>query len=88
MDGQCATGIRYRDSSGTDRAVRARREVILSAGTVNSAKLLQISGIGPTALLQEIGAPIRIALEGVGENLRDHYSVRVTARARGRQNHQ
>ena len=82
MDGQCATGIRYRDSSGTDRAVRARREVILSAGTVNSAKLLQISGIGPTALLQEIGAPIRIALEGVGENLRDHYSVRVTARAR------
>lgn len=82
MDGRCATGIRYRDASGTDRTVRARREVILSAGTVNSAKLLQISGIGPAALLQEIGAPVQIALEGVGENLRDHYSVRMTARAK------
>ncbi len=82
LDGTRATGVRYRDGSGAEHVVEARREVILSAGAVNSPKLLQISGIGPVELLKEIGAPVRVALEGVGENLRDHYSVRMTARAR------
>ncbi len=82
MDGLRVTGVRYRDRAGRDHIVRAGREVILSAGTANSAKLLQISGIGAPAHLRDIGVPIRHALAGVGENLRDHYSVRMTARAR------
>lgn len=82
LEGRRATGVRYRDASGIEHEVGARREVILSAGAVNSPKLLQISGIGPPGLLQDIGVPVQVAHDGVGENLRDHYSVRMTARAR------
>lgn len=82
MDGCKATGVRYRDCAGREHVVQARREVILSAGAVNSPKLLQLSGIGPAGLLNGIGVPVHASLPGVGENLRDHYSVRMTARAR------
>ena len=58
------------------------REVILSAGAYNSPQLLQLSGIGPPALLQSLGIPVRHALAGVGENLRDHYAPRFTARVK------
>ncbi len=82
LEGRTATGVRYRDKSGAEHLVQARREVILSAGAVNSPKLLQLSGIGPAALLNDLGIPVHVDLPGVGENLRDHYSVRMTARAR------
>jgi choline dehydrogenase len=85
LEGRRAVGVRYvndRDRA-TVRSVRARREVIVSAGTVNTARLLQISGIGPGPLLAGIGVPVRHELAGVGENFRDHYSVRLVARARG-----
>ena len=82
MEGRKATGVRYRDGAGREHVVQARREVILSAGAVNSPKLLQLSGIGPADLLNGIGIPVHVLLAGVGENLRDHYSVRMTARAR------
>ena len=82
MDGRKAIGVRYLDAGGAEYEVGARREVILSAGAVNSPKLLQLSGIGPAGLLNDLGVPVVVALEGVGENLRDHYSVRMTARAR------
>jgi choline dehydrogenase len=82
MDGTKITGVRYRDGSGTEQTVLARREVILSAGAINSPKVLQLSGIGPGGLMNDIGVPTRLELPGVGENLRDHYSVRMTARAR------
>jgi len=77
-----AMGVRYRDSDGRENTVFARKEVILSAGAINSPKLLQISGIGPPDYLKEIGIQVKIPIEGVGENLRDHYSVRMTARAK------
>ena len=80
VDGFKVTGVRYRDSTGGEHVVHARREVIVSAGAVNSPKLLQLSGIGPVNLLKDIGAPVVVQLAGVGENLRDHYSVRMTAR--------
>jgi choline dehydrogenase len=82
FDGHRATGVRYRDSRGSEYVVHARREVLLCSGTANSPKLLQLSGIGPPALLQELGVPLVKALDGVGENLRDHYSARMVARAR------
>ena len=84
-DGRRATGVRYRRQGhepGRERTVQARREVIVCAGAINSPKLLQLSGIGPAALLQERGLPVLHALPGVGENLQDHYTVRMTARAR------
>jgi choline dehydrogenase len=82
LEGTKATGVRYRDGSGAERVVQARREVILSAGAANSPKILQLSGIGPAGLLGDLGIPVRQALDGVGENLRDHYSVRIVARAK------
>lgn len=82
MEGVRVTGVQYQDRSGNEHTVRARREVILSAGAANSPKILQLSGIGAPQHLKQIGIPVRHALAGVGENLRDHYSVRMTARAR------
>lgn len=82
LRGRQATGVRYRHSSGSEYAVHARREVLLCCGTANSPKLLQLSGIGPANLLNELGVPVVHALSGVGENLRDHYSARMVARAR------
>ncbi len=84
FDGKRAVGVRYvneRDRSDT-REVRARREVILSSGTANTAKLLQVSGVGPAGLLETLGVPVVHDLRGVGENFRDHYAVRVVARVR------
>ncbi len=81
FDGRRATGIRYRQG-GAERRVTARREVLLCGGTLNTPKLLQLSGIGPAALLARHGIEVRHDLPGVGENLRDHYTVRIAARAR------
>jgi choline dehydrogenase len=84
FDGKRAIGVRYvhdRDR-GVQRVVRARREVILSCGTANTAKLLQISGVGSAALLGSIGVPVVHELPGVGENFRDHYSARLVARVK------
>ena len=84
LDGGKAVGVRYRKGgrNGLHVEVRARREVILSGGTVNSPQLLQLSGIGPVPLLQSLGIPVQHALAGVGENLRDHYAPRFVARVK------
>ena len=81
FEGSRATGVRY-TQNGQTRQVLARREVILCAGTLNSPKLLQLSGVGPGPLLQPFGIPVVKDLPGVGENLRDHYTVRIAARAK------
>ena len=61
-------------SSGQEVVVRARREVILSASTVGTTKILLLSGIGPRAHLEEVGILVRADLP-VGENLQDHVMV-------------
>jgi choline dehydrogenase len=81
FDGARATGVRYL-RGGRVEEVRARREVIVAAGTINSPKLLQLSGVGPGRLLQDLGVAVVKDLPGVGENLRDHFTVRIAARAR------
>ena len=83
FDGTRATGVRYvNDRNGSERhEVFARKEVIVSSGTANTAKLLQMSGVGPAWLLQDIGVPV-IADLPVGENLRDHYSARIVAKVK------
>ena len=83
LEGRRAAGVRYvRERGGAERVAWARREVVVSAGTVNTARLLQVSGIGPGALLGAIGVPARHELPGVGENFRDHYAVRLVMRAK------
>jgi choline dehydrogenase len=62
---------------GQVHKVRAGREVILSAGAVNSPHLLQVSGIGAPDLLQSHGVEVVHALPGVGENLQDHLQLRL-----------
>lgn len=81
LDGRTATGVEYRRDGQVVR-VGARAEVILSAGAVNSPRLLQLSGIGPADLLAERGVQVLHALSGVGTNLRDHFSPRIVARAK------
>ena len=76
-----AVGVRF-DQGGERREVRARREVIVCAGTLNSPKLLQLSGIGPAEPLRKLGIKVLQDLPGVGENLRDHFTVRTVSRAR------
>ena len=67
-------------SDGRDVTATARREVIVAAGAMQSPQLLQLSGIGPPALLQAFGIPVVHALPGVGENLQDHLQARVIFR--------
>jgi choline dehydrogenase len=84
LEGQRATGVRFSRGGrgGVADSVLARREVILSGGAYNSPMLLQLSGIGPPRLLQSLGIPVRHALSGVGENLKDHYAPRFVARVK------
>jgi choline dehydrogenase len=71
-------------SDGTIRTARAEREVILSAGALQSPQLLQLSGIGPAELLRRHGIDVVADLPGVGENLQDHYQARTIVRLRQR----
>ncbi|HWA39712.1 MAG TPA: GMC family oxidoreductase N-terminal domain-containing protein [Burkholderiales bacterium] len=76
LDGRKACGVKYR-KQGSEVSVSARREVILSAGALQSPQLLQLSGIGPGALLQRHGIPVVADRPGVGANLQDHLALRI-----------
>ena len=77
MDGRRVTGVTYRDRGGVMHVVKARREVILSGGSINSPQLLMLSGIGEAAQLQEHGIAVVNDLPGVGKNLQDHLQARL-----------
>ncbi|MFD4545274.1 MULTISPECIES: GMC family oxidoreductase [unclassified Streptomyces] len=72
LDGTRATGVHVRTKDGEEILVRARNEVLLCAGAVDSPRLLLHSGIGPRADLEALGIPVAHDLPGVGENLLDH----------------
>ncbi|GGN82900.1 oxidoreductase [Streptomyces albiflavescens] len=72
LDGTRATGVHVRTKDGEEILVRARTEVLLCAGAVDSPRLLLHSGIGPRAELEALGIPVALDLPGVGENLLDH----------------
>ncbi|KAL8925782.1 MAG: hypothetical protein Q9208_003279 [Pyrenodesmia sp. 3 TL-2023] len=70
------TGVEFAASaSDSRRTINATREVIVAAGSLHSAQLLQLSGIGPSSLLSTYGIPIAVDLPGVGNNLQDHCLV-------------
>ena len=70
FEGRRAIGVRY--ERGGSHEVRARREVILSAGSINTPQLLKLSGVGPVRELAGCGIEVVHELPGVGENLQDH----------------
>ncbi|KAL8749801.1 MAG: hypothetical protein Q9199_007470 [Rusavskia elegans] len=70
------TGVEFAASaSDTRRSITATREVIVAAGSLHSAQLLQLSGIGPSSLLDSFDIPVAVDLPGVGNNLQDHCLV-------------
>lgn len=75
LEGKRCIGVRYAVGS-TRHEARAGREVVISAGSINSPQLLELSGIGQADRLRGLGVEVRHALPGVGENLRDHYAPR------------
>ena len=79
FEGKRAVGVEF-IQKGVKRVVKARKEVILAAGAVESPKLLEISGIGQGKVLKEIGVDVLHELPGVGENLQDHYMIGCQAR--------
>lgn len=80
FEGRRAVGVEYvRD--GKTFVARARREVILAGGVVNTPQLLQLSGIGDPDLLASFGIPVIAALPGVGGNLQDHLDCTIINRS-------
>ncbi|MBV8961459.1 MAG: choline dehydrogenase [Hyphomicrobiales bacterium] len=79
FEGRRAKGVAY-SRNGGQHEVKARREVILAAGALQSPQLLQLSGIGPADLLTETGVPLLHASREVGENLQDHLQFRLIYR--------
>ena len=76
FEGRRAVGIKLAQH-GTVREVRARGEVIMSAGALATPPLLQLSGVGPADLLQRLGVPVVLAHEGVGRDYQAHQQVRI-----------
>lgn len=84
FEGKRAIGVRYARGPGLPpNTVKARREVVVSAGAANSPKLLQLSGIGAESILSGLGIPLVHDLPGVGESVQDHYAVHLIARVEG-----
>jgi choline dehydrogenase len=75
-----ATGVTVRVKGGPAQALKARKELVLSAGSIGSPQLLQLSGIGPGPLLAQCGIRVKKELAGVGENLQDHLQIRTVYR--------
>ncbi|RDL38732.1 Glucose oxidase [Venustampulla echinocandica] len=83
FDGTTATGVQFTnryDDDPTPVTVKANKEVIISAGTVHTPQILQLSGIGPKGLLESAKIPVVVDLPGVGQNFQDHAWLSVAYR--------
>jgi choline dehydrogenase len=74
-EGRCV-GVRYA-VNGAMHAARVAQEVVVSAGSINSPQLLELSGVGRPEVLADAGIALKHHLDGVGENLREHYAPRM-----------
>jgi choline dehydrogenase len=81
FEGRRAVGVELRDANGVSVA-RARREVILSAGALNTPKLLQLSGVGAAAMLAGLGIPVVADIPAVGQHLLEHRCIMMQVRVR------
>ncbi len=81
FDGTRAAGVAY-TRHGQTHHCRARREVIVSAGSINSPQLLQLSGVGPGAALQSLGIAVVADSPAVGQHLQDHLCIDYVYRSR------
>jgi choline dehydrogenase-like flavoprotein len=79
FEGRKAVGVEYRQDGATHVA-RASGEVILAGGAFNSPQLMQLSGLGPAALLRGHGIDVVADMAGVGEDLQDHLQIRMQYR--------
>ena len=82
FDGRRATGIEFRHPDHGLCVAPAAKETLLALGSIGSPQVLQLSGVGPAALLQELGVPVVLDSPGVGENLHDHLQVRIQYKVR------
>ncbi|MEF7616589.1 GMC family oxidoreductase N-terminal domain-containing protein [Aquincola sp. MAHUQ-54] len=78
-----AVGIECRHADGRVTVIKARKEVILSAGVIGTPRLLELSGVGDPDVLDNAGIATQVALRGVGKNLQDHYVTRLCFRIKG-----
>ena len=74
LEGTQAIGVEY-EKEGKRHVIKAHHEVILAASSINSPKLLMLSGIGPAQHLQQHGLPVVVNRPGVGQNLQDHLEL-------------
>jgi choline dehydrogenase len=81
FEGSRAVGVRFRQN-GVPRTVRARREVVLCGGSINSPQLLLLSGVGPAQHLMEMGIRVTHDLPGVGQSMQDHYQASIVEKCR------
>jgi choline dehydrogenase len=82
IEGGRATGVRWR-RNGVAEEARCRGEVVLAAGSIGSAQLLLLSGIGPAPKLRALGIPVALDRRGVGANLQDHLQLRLIYQVTG-----
>ena len=82
FEGQRCVGVIVRRADGVEETHRARREVILSSGAIESPKMLMLSGIGDGAALQGLGIETRLHSPQIGQNLQDHMLVRYAYRTK------
>ena len=76
------TGVEFQHD-GVAKQALARRETVLSAGSIGSPHILELSGVGRGDVLQKAGIPVVTAVEGVGENLQDHLQLRLVYKVTG-----
>jgi len=81
LAGRRVTGVEL-ERAGEVALAEARAETVLAAGSIGSPQILQLSGIGPAALLAQHGVAVAHELPGVGENLQDHLQLRMAFRVR------
>ena len=82
VDGPRVTGVEMK-RNGIAMRLGARREVILTAGSIGSPQIMQLSGVGPGEVLQANGIEVARNIAGVGENLQDHLQLRIAYKVQG-----
>lgn len=78
LEGGRAVGVAV-EVDGDMRDIRARKEVVLSGGAINSPQLLMLSGIGPADELRDVGVSVEVDIAGVGKNMQDHLDITAMA---------